>query len=430
VSVSDDDVETPRAMRVLEKNPAIRRAALAFAIGAVAWFTISFFVLHGFIVEPAYLAIVAASLHLTSERMNALPRRRAAQVRVTREGVFVDGALAVARERIADGWFQPRPAREGATGSTLRLLGKDRSILFEAEMTEPLASSALRVLGLDLGSKRAEVVGPSPLVATQARAVAAALVAAFLLSVVAMILGFFGIRNIPLTALLTIAPFVVAMAPSRIAVGVDGILVRWLWRERFFPAVRIDRVVRGREGGGDDGENALTIVLRDGSRATIHASLPRFSRRDDVLARNPRLVREALLRRIEAALAAFRAGASGPDVSALVRRGTRTSREWLEALGRLRSSDEGGYRDTIVRDEDLFRIVEDPSAPEDARAGAATALRRSLDAEGRARVRVAASTTASPGLRVVLDAAAGEDDAALAAALEGIVEKRGMRAGD
>src|SRR5262249_20710300 len=76
-----------------------------------------------------------------------------------------------------------------------------------------------------------------------------------------------------------------------------------------------------------------------------------------------------------------------------------------------------GYRQSAIRDEELWRVVEDPRAPQDARAGAALLLRRSLDDAGRARVRIAADAAAAPKLRVALDAAAAGSDEAIESAL-------------
>jgi hypothetical protein len=132
--------------------------------------------------------------------------------------------------------------------------------------------------------------------------------------------------------------------------------------------------------------------------------------------------RDAVLARIGEAREAFRARGPAADVSALVGRGTRTRADWLAALTKLRDA-EGGYRDAVVREDDLWRVVEDPSAPEDARGGAALLLRSSLDDAGKARVRVAAEATASPKLRVALDAAAGDaQEEALRAALSDLSE--------
>jgi hypothetical protein len=88
----------------------------------------------------------------------------------------------------------------------------------------------------------------------------------------------------------------------------------------------------------------------------------------------------------------------------VVARGTRPVAEWRSALTRISAEHEGGYRDGAMRKEDLWRVVEDAGAPEDARVGAAIALRAEEGAG--ARLRVAADAAASPKLRVALETAA------------------------
>jgi hypothetical protein len=206
-------------------------------------------------------------------------------------------------------------------------------------------------------------------------------------------------------------PLVLAgMIPSKIVVGVDGVLVKWLFTKRFIPMSQITAVTRA-----DD--RAIRFHLSSGESVVVHTSM----RGKYKTARAPQH-RDAVLARVAEALAAFRARGASVDVSALVGRGTRTKNEWLDALRKLRAGG-GGYRSALVRDDDLWRVVEDPAAPADERAGAAMVLRRSLDESGRARVRVAAEASASPKLRVVLDAAASETDDALESAIDDLAKE-------
>ena len=71
----------------------------------------------------------------------------------------------------------------------------------------------------------------------------------------------------------------------------------------------------------------------------------------------------------------------------------------------------------------LTKVVEDPTASGDVRAGAAVALRTRLDEEGKARVRIAAEATASPQLRVALEAVAGESDEVAGEALAELAQR-------
>jgi hypothetical protein len=114
--------------------------------------------------------------------------------------------------------------------------------------------------------------------------------------------------------------------------------------------------------------------------------------------------RDALLVRIRAGIAALEGGRT-EDVSSLVARGGRPLDEWMRALTAL-SSEGGGYRATALPAERLWRVVEDPAADPTARAGAAAALRATLDDEGRTRLRVIAESSVHPRVRVALDAVA------------------------
>lgn len=85
--------------------------------------------------------------------------------------------------------------------------------------------------------------------------------------------------------------------------------------------------------------------------------------------------------------------------------------------------DAGGYRETAWVPERLWRIVEDPDKDPAVRAGAAAALGPGLDPSGRERLRVAAHVSASPPLRVALEAAADGEEAFLEEALEPLARK-------
>jgi hypothetical protein len=359
-----------------------------------------------------HLLIAGAIARRFQRRHNLTARRQERRVRIAREGVFVDGVLTVRREEIADGHFQPRPPRDPdkkrSLGSSVRLLDKGKHILFEGEVEEPQAVEILHLLGLDVGRRRAEFSGSSPLYATTKRNLAFVWGTFASAIAIGFVLGALGLESASGVAFLFVFPVVLGgMWPSRIAVGVDGILVRWLSREHFTPMSQI-------VSAHPLGNRAIGIQLTSGEVKTIYTSMAR-SRGLYAVQR-----RDAALARIREALTAHRAGVDGPptvDVAALVGRGSRTGSDWIDELGKLREG-EGGYRSAVVRDDDLWSVVEDPTAAEDARAGAAMALRKSLDQAGKTRVRVAAEATASPKLRVALDAVAEESDEEAAAALQ------------
>ncbi|MCL2778481.1 MAG: hypothetical protein FWD73_10795 [Polyangiaceae bacterium] len=194
--------------------------------------------------------------------------------------------------------------------------------------------------------------------------------------------------SIAITCLAFVVPLLIlGILPTWIEVGVDGIMIRWLWRRLFVPIAQIDDV-------STEDHRIVLLHLTSGCTEKIHASW-----RTSV----------ALVARINDILLSRRSLDTREDLLAMVNRGMQTSEQWLAALTKLRDTHEG-YRDVAIRDEDLWPLVENPAAPEDARAAAAMVLRRSLDDSGKARLRIAAEATLSPKLRVALDAAADSDE--------------------
>ena len=348
-----------------------------------------------------HVFLLGLAAAVASRWKNFRPKRRRADVRADGDGVRVGGTLLVPRARVADGFFQPRsshdPRKASSLRSSVRLVDKQRRIVFEAEADERDALDLLYALGLDPGSKRAEFNGSSPLWAT-----VGGNIGFIVISMVAMVVGSMGLEALglgsrtPVLPMLMVPWFLVSMLPSKISVGVDGIHERWLWRKKLIPMSALAGVERIED-------RQIRLRLVDGTEHMLFTSMRRNNSFGSGSATQHG---DAVHARIAEAYAAFRAHPSAADVSALVGKGTRTRAEWLSALATLRDA-QGGYRDAVVRDDDLWRVVEDPSAPADARAGAAMLLRRSLDDEGKARVRVAAEATASPKLRIALDAAAG-----------------------
>ena len=80
----------------------------------------------------------------------------------------------------------------------------------------------------------------------------------------------------------------------------------------------------------------------------------------------------------------------------------------MKDLRALAETGGSGYRAATVPTETLWSVALDPAAKEELRIGASLALRGALDDDGRERLRVAAEASASPRLRVVLEAATYE----------------------
>jgi hypothetical protein len=178
--------------------------------------------------------------------------------------------------------------------------------------------------------------------------------------------------------------------PTRVIVGRDGVRIERSFSTAWLPHAAIEEVA----GEGSQ----LRLKLRGAARAiTLTGSADRV----DVLVRQ---IREAQARGGGDALLA---------TSALERQG-RPIAVWREALRKLLAA-EGDYRTVALTPEDVLEALEDPAAPPDRRIGAALALAAAGHPEARARIRIAAETSADEEMRAVLAQAAEEavDEAAL-----------------
>lgn len=341
-----------------------------------------------------HLAVISAVVRFGVARENARARPVARTVRASAQGVRVDDRF-IPRRTIVEGWYQPKLNGE----STVRLFDKGKRILFEAKVEdEDQARSILRALGLDASQKRVQFRVASPVATSQFRVFGSCLA----LAMVSSILG--NALHVAWNPLLFFGPMLLggllASVPGKITVGLDGILQQWFFWKRFTPLHAIRNVMT-------EGEREIRIAMIEGKDQVIAVSTQK--RWGGVYTER----RNMIVARMREAMAASRAPGRGVDVTALVARGTRSLEEWKKGLAALESGD-SGYRQAALREEDLWRIVEDPRASSDARAGAAMLLRKGLDEAGRARVRVAAETTASPHLRIALEKAsdgAGDDEA-------------------
>ncbi len=187
--------------------------------------------------------------------------------------------------------------------------------------------------------------------------------------------------------------------------GADGISVRRPLRRERFVAFReiVDLHRRGREVvyqvEGEQRLRRLTLVdrVRGGGTQAQEAALAFVQ-----------LVNEARRRVLEAPSVAARA---------LLARGGSSRGDWRARIDRL-SDDTATFRTAAVPPDALWNVLADPAESAEVRAGAALALRRQLDEPGRARVRLAAETSAAPPLRRVLAAVTDDDEAAIEEALD------------
>ncbi len=207
-------------------------------------------------------------------------------------------------------------------------------------------------------------------------------------------LGLYGLIGLPV------------VLPQRVMIGEDGVLLLWLGRRRFIPfgALRAARPL----------PLGVALDLADDRSVEI-----RLTQRADA---EP-VRREALLERITRGIDVHEALEPAED-EALLARGERPIEAWIEEMRILGSSHVYGYRTIAIPRDRLWCVLENPSADPSARQGAALALREHLDDEERERLALIGQKSASPRVRVAIDAVTSlRDTERLRVALEDDAER-------
>jgi hypothetical protein len=334
------------------------------------------------------LILVAAGLFLLGIRH--LPLQ--ANVRADERGLLADGVLLLAREQIETGYVQP-PAPEAPKVSIVHLVGRRWFERIDVAVRDPeIGTRLLAALGLDASRSVAHFRVRQGLFANKtAQGIVSALVMTFCYQGMIFVPG-----PTKLPVMLAIGLLAILNAlPSRMSIGLDGVLVASLVRRKFYSFANVASVEPSAWG--------VTVVAKDGKRVELRTRVKAVKGAQMFDATTMSIVE-----RIQAGIIRHDATTSaGPDPAALVARGERTYEEWVRSLRAL--TGEAGYRGAAVPSEALWRVIEDPKAEASARAGAALALRESLDDPGRARLRVAVEASASPAIRVALGAIAREE---------------------
>jgi len=393
---------------VFDRNRRLERVLIAGCVVAfvAGIFQLALRGLHGPPLVYAIAPMMGLLLRMWMDNWRAI--RRNARVEVDREGVSVDGVRVVEAAKIAKGFVQPRKNDK----PTVRLFDKRGVIVFEVEVEdEEEGAELLRKLGHDAATRKARFSVLSPAMSTQGRGVLA--LVGLLAAMLAVVGG--GILALHLTGaplVVAILPmfvaFAVAMRPMTVDVGADGISTRWNGRRRFISFDDVREITTPEEG-------AIRLMLASGKHLDLRLEGARTGRG---LHEQRRRRRDALLQRIREAMEAHRARIGPRELGERLARSERDKKTWLTDLRKLKDG-EGGYRAAAVREEDLWRIVEDPGAPEESRAAAALLLRS--DDGAKQRLRVAADAVASPRLRVALEA---DDDEAVDEALDAYCNER------
>lgn len=362
-----------------------------------------------------HLIIAGLVLPFFVWRKNPKPRELPARIEVDREAVRQGGQVLTRRAEIKEAFLMPR--NDGALVARIRRKGLRPAIDLRVPDREE-GRALLRSLGMDASQAAATFRLPSRLVSDRSWRLRFGLgFAAF----VAMLAGLgillavlhltAAMPALPVLYILGIATFVGfgIFAPTRLRVGADGVSLSWLRWKRFLGYGDMALVRRFEDGGwGKNRMAGIEITLKSGEVVRIPVQPTQSGVRDEVV-----IVEE----RIAEAIETWRRGDGAAD-AALVQRSGRAPGDWLRALRGIGAGANADARTAPVLPERLWRIVEDPAAPPDARAGAAAALGATIDDEGRTRLRAAAEATAAPRLRIAIEAAAkGTGDEELAAAL-------------
>ncbi|MFT3772007.1 MAG: hypothetical protein QM820_41905 [Minicystis sp.] len=199
-----------------------------------------------------------------------------------------------------------------------------------------------------------------------------------------------------------------ALQRREAVVGTDGIVFRRALRKLRIPYDEVTGVLPDARGVRLLRRGASPVVLP--TQGAVDGPLPERRAAPGVHVPEAEARRNALLARIEEAMAMRDQGAvARPGLDLLDRRG-RSIAAWREELAKL--LDEGaGYRRTGLTAGDLAGVVEDASASVERRIAAAVALATKPEDEARQRVRIAAQACADDELRRALESAAeGEID--------------------
>lgn len=266
------------------------------------------------------------------------------------------------------------------------LRGKiDEDLLFE---TEEDAHALLKQLGYDPSQTTATYRGAS-LATTKYRWMPFALIP------IAVTMGLFaGALHIAgLVPLVMLALLPLMLMPSKVTVGVDGILVKWLWLREFIATKDIIFVKRFDTGYGRNRRRGVELSLPGRT-----LQLPMYSDESIV----------TLEQRIRDVVALAKGHAHVGDEALVLARGELGLRDWITKLKAVGAGATATLRSAAVPPEHLWRVAEDPARPAIERAAAAIALAPSLGESDKERLGDLAKTTAAPKLRVALERVAEE----------------------
>jgi hypothetical protein len=359
---------------------------------------------------PVLIVLFVASMAAMGLSLVAFlrwPRRRVAHVIAEARGLALDGRLVRLHSLLRNGFATVLP--DGS--SAVRLEDRWGFLAVNLLVTDPgEAESMLRALRLDLAHSTATFWAVDGGLKRHVWRAIAGMLAWLVVCVAEIVLWDVLLHTrVPTWAmgqLWIFVPYVVLFARYNvpITVGSDGVLIRrYLGKNRYIPYAQIERV--------DVSGNDVVLKLRSGQTLLWGMGLRKATGNE--------YKGDALVRRIQMGIESRGTGQAASQPLTLIARGERSVHEWVAGLMEIADAARATYRLPTVPLDQFWRLVEDASYAPDVRAGAAVALRASLDDEGKERLRVATETCASPRLRVAFDAIRrGSDGAELEEALE------------
>ncbi len=382
----------------------IRRNPWLLGIAMTPLFAILPLLVTAVVVHPAFamfiphLSALGGFLTYWMWRRNPWARRRNVRVEVDDETLSI-GDKRIPRSVLTRGVAVPR-----ANGMDVQLAKRGIDIELGLE-DEEQAKKLLAALGFDTHQTVARFLGMSRMQTSTMRQLAVSFGGVFGVGLVAALAAAlapgFGAAVLILGFVAVIGAL---LMPSRVEVGADGVLIRWLGRERFISHADIRDVASGAEGWGRGRRMLVKLELASGELYVIPTGIPFMDAGKAA----------ALTTRILHARDAFTRGEDAAPQALLVR-GGRSHAQWVSLL---RSRELVSHRTADVPKDNLWRVIEDAGAEPIERAAAAVALGKDLTNDERKRLERAARATAAPKLRVVLEKAGEADEDELASELE------------
>jgi hypothetical protein len=344
-------------------------------------------------------------------RANKDPVYEPGELEISDSEVRHAGRLLAPRDELVDGVLVPDLEHPRVQ---VRRKGAKAPLLFGVK-SEQEGHTLLRALGFDVTQSVAELRGASDMLRWSVlKQLAYILIPVFGVFMPASMAAaaLLGPASAPVAILLILALvtyiFGMVFSPTKVRIGVDGVVIRWMRRERFVPFSKVKEVRKYKQNSGTKTYVGVELVLREGGVERIVCGQQGWIKTDVDL----------MLGRIQEAYELHNEMGTEAATPNLIARGARTTEAWVTALRGIGAGASTDLRTAPVPAESLLRVVEDASASPALRVGAAVAALAGQP-EAKPRIRVAATTTASPKLRIALERVieAPDDEEAIAEAI-------------